>query len=634
MDGKTSITLLKRELSLDLDNSPKLSINKKVVNINSTPNSPNHTLTSENTSQSMTPSDFCYQNLNRTSNVVSLESSPKSEMNQQCFDSFNTYENVENKNSKPTTPIKSTISIIYNIKSPDKNSVDCKLNPSYGIYEDICPKDDEIFKKSELMLETSFDDKIVYEKLKFYKSAVTEVNEMLDNGNELGLTEINVDNNNLNKTVQVVPNFEQSLNETRNLEIFYSTDSKTTTEFDENEDIFMNEDETHDSLENDSNFLLYENVDLKQPEKFYENVVVNKEKKIEKVDIKLNNFTVRQLATKFETSPVEAKSPFEFLKTKIQFKTENRKSSCVIRANNSKQLNKTSITRSLDENAFIREFGSQPNINYIKNIKKIQEMIIQSNENLTSRRKSLEFISPKNLNPPKRLPELIDVEKEICKISDKQSNLKLDLTKKFGNKLHGTCNDKITPTTENRISLIQQNVTEIFPKTIEDDRNSSIKVLENCKLDRERIDKIKEERRHQLNEKYRSESFRGEREYNKIKSKSKSELRDFKDNEKCTTESLRLKSKSRGDIRYINENCEKSPIEIMSALDFNRQRPSDEKIKNSFTKKSPNSKLINIGGNFDAKVLSKFENLNNLELLNNKCDTQQSVSIKNSQKTQ
>lgn len=625
-DGKTSITLLKRELSLDLDNSAKCLVNKKVVNINSTPNSPNHTLTSENTSQSMTPSDFCYQNLNRTSNVVSLESSPKSEMNQ-CFDSFNTYENVENKNSKPTTPIKSTISIIYNIKSPD--SVDCKSNTSYGIYEDMkCPTDDEILKKNKTMLETNFDDKIVYEQLKFYKSAVTEVNKMLDNENEC------VDNNNLNKTVQVVPSCEQTLNETKNLEIFYSTDTKTIIEFEENEDIFMNEEDIHDSLENDQNLSLYENVDLKQPEKFYENVVVNKEPKIEKVDIKLNNFTVRQLATKFETSPVEVMPPFEFLKTNIKLKPENRKFPCVIRSNNAKQLNKTSITRSLDENAFIREFGSQPNINYIKNIKKIQEMVNQSNENLTSRRKSLEFISPKNLNPPKRLPELIDVDKEICKISDKQAKLKLDLTKKFGNKLNTTCNDKITPTTENRISLIQQNVTEIFSKTIEDDRNSSIKVLENCKLDRERIEKIKEERRHQLNEKYRSESFRGEREYNKIKSKSKSELRDFKDNEKCTTESLRLKSKSRGDIRYINENNDKSPIEIISSLDFNRQRPSDEKIKNNFTKTSPNSKLINIGGDFDAKIRSKFEKRNNLELLNNKCDTQQSVSIKNSQITQ
>lgn len=632
-------------MSLDLDKSPKCSIadgcisfNKKIVNINSTPNSPNQTITSENTSQSMTPSDFCYQNLNRTS----LESSPKSEMNQ-CFDtldhSFNTYENVENKNSKPTTPIKSTISIIYNIKSPEKNLVDCKSNPSFGDYEDMCPTNDEMFK----ITEKSFDDKIVYEQLKFYKSAVTEVNDLLDNGNGLRVAETSVENNNLNKTVQVVPTLEhdQTIAETMNLDVFYSTESKTVTDFEENEDIFMNDNDIHDSLENDQNLSLYENVELKQPDKFYENIVINKittdatkivRKNVDlptKVDIKLNNFTVRQLATKFETSPVEAMPPFEFLKTNIKAKNENRKSPCVIRANNSKQLNKTSITRSLDENAFIREFGSQPNIDYIKNIKKIQEMVNISNENISSRRKSLEFISPKNLNPPKRLPELIDVEGEICKISDKQSKLKLDLSKKFNNKLIATCNDKITPTTENRISLIQQNVSDNFTKNIEEDRNSSIKVLENCKLDRERIEKIKEERRHQLNEKYRSESFRGEREYNKIKSKSKCELRDLKDNEKCTTESLRLKSKSRGDIRYINENSDKSPIEIMSALDFNRQRPSDEKIQNSFMKQSPNSKLINMGADFDAKLLSKFEKRSNIELLN-KCDTQ-SVSIKNSQ---
>lgn len=609
----------------------------------------------------MTPSDFCYQNLNKTSNVVSLESSPKSEMNQ-CFDtldhSFNNYENIENKNSKPTTPIKSTISIIYNIKSPEKNIFDCKSNTSFGVYEDMCPTNDEIFKKTESMLETNFDDKIVYEQLKFYKSAVTEVNDMLDNGNELRMNETIVDNNNLNRTVQVVPYFDHGLliADTRNLDVFYSTDSKTITkgicEFEENEDIFMKDNDIHDSLENDQNLSLYENIELKQPEKLYENVVINKitmdlptntnigkhnliDSNVQtKVDIKLNNFTVRQLATKFETSPVEAMPPFEFLKTNIK-KVECRKSPCVIRANNAKQLNKTSITRSLDENAFIREFGSQPNIDYIKNIKKIQEMVNLSNESISTRRKSLEFISPKNLNPPKRLPELIDVDREICKISEKQSKLKLDLSKKFGNKLVASCNDKITPTTENRISLIQQNVSEIFSKNIEDDRSSpilsSIKVLGSCKLDRERIEKIKEERRHQLNEKYRSESFRGEREYNKIKSKSKSELRDLKDNEKCTTESLRLKSKSRGDIRYINENSDKSPIEIISALDFNRRRPSDDKIQNSFTKQSPNSKLINMG-DFDAKLRSKYEKRSSIELLN-KCDTQ-SASLKNSQITQ
>lgn len=300
---------------------------------------------------------------------------------------------------------------------------------------------------------------------------------------------------------------------------------------------------------------------------------------------------MRQLANKFETSPVDS-APFDFTKPLVKKLDTNRNSSTSIKASNAnKQLHKTAkITRSLDENAFEREFGS---VNKLDRITRGSQQIpqIDGSVNGVSRRMSLEYIRPKTLNPPKRLPDLDDNDTEICKSEGKGSSLKSDDVAVDS----AQYNVRITPTTENPISLIQHNVpNEAGTNKVtnnDDEKNqtslSSIKVLGSFKLDRERIEKIKEERRHQLNEKFRSESFRGgdqPTEYNKEKSKSRIELRELKDTEP-KSESLRFKSKSRGDVRTTSK--ESSIGDYMAGsgttlgLISNRvRRISDEKNQN------------------------------------------------------
>uniref|UniRef100_A0A182SZR4 Uncharacterized protein n=1 Tax=Anopheles maculatus TaxID=74869 RepID=A0A182SZR4_9DIPT len=168
--------------------------------------------------------------------------------------------------------------------------------------------------------------------------------------------------------------------------------------------------------------------------------------------------------------------------------------------------------------------------------------------------------------------------------------MKLDLSMKIEDTKEARAyNVRITPTTENRISLVQYNYCDGTTNNsstdggagsptgtplmrvvgghkgehfTDDDRNSitSLKMLGSCKLDRSRIEKIKEERRHQLSEKYRSESFKSERgDYGagangKLKSKSKSELREFKEGDLVADradkkyDSLRFRSKSRAEL--------------------------------------------------------------------------------------
>lgn len=298
------------------------------------------------------------------------------------------------------------------------------------------------------------------------------------------------------------------------------------------------------------------------------------------------NFIVRQLANKFETSPVDS-APFDFTKSFAKKMDTNQNSPNLFKTKvDSKQLHKTiKITRSLDENAFEREFGTiYKSDGYTNGSQQIPQT------DCASRRMSLEYIRPKTLNPPKRLPNLDDNETEICKSEGKSTAFKSSIVKKEPYDVtvqSSQSNIKITPTTENPISLIQHNVNLDVPMTEgasgpaavnEDEKNSSIatniKVLGSFKLDRERIEKIKEERRHQLSEKFRSESFRGSdhSEYKKEKSKSKIELRELEDIEpKC--EALRSKETSTGD--YMS-----SSTATLGLISNRVRRISDEKNQN------------------------------------------------------
>ncbi|KAL0858912.1 hypothetical protein ABMA27_011340, partial [Loxostege sticticalis] len=190
--------------------------------------------------------------------------------------------------------------------------------------------------------------------------------------------------------------------------------------------------------------------------------------------IKVSNLNVRELANRFE-SPTEQKGPFTFEKFKAEIKypslerkdedkIEVRKKDMAVKlpppvSPKTYKLNKNSCNaRSLDENAFVKEFGSE--------------------KSYVDRRKSLEVKDTKK--SPKFLPDLnLNMEENDAKI------------------------EPVTPTTENKISLVQR-----FNEKRPTDLKNLINFDSDKKLSRERIEKYKEERRNFLREKYSSQSFR------------------------------------------------------------------------------------------------------------------------------
>ncbi|XP_055540559.1 GTPase-activating protein CdGAPr isoform X2 [Wyeomyia smithii] len=706
------IKALKRELSLDLSEAGiKLSSGKHLATKKtSSPNTPSNfasdntnTNTTTTTSQSMTPSEFCYQNLNPDLSPGELVTfAPKVAAN------------------KPGTPIKATINITYNVRSPIRKEQEDSIfrSPAYSagsvtptspkiitqpkVIEDL-PDEDEYQRErrsiyenvlvtpldspsqpgkeaaaAKRLLETNFDETMVYEQVKFYKNAVSEVNHLLgeeeDDRHAKEVCDVETSSRlvdlSINEEEVKVPEQDEFEEKSKvKLKIKEDEDEEEEDDDDENTDgINNNKQDAHsrlgtdsshsevkekidfiltskseeesddvpmsdvndDSLEFDNTDVsLYENVELRKKPfaPVYENMrpgPINSicstlksttddefsslcadrsdmdnemEYRIEippKIELKpsTNNVSVKQLATKFETSPVDSNPPFDFQQ---QSRLNNNRGSAgpvvTIRNKSAKDYqNLTNITRSLDENAFIREFGSARKLeSFNKSIQQIPEIDIILNENNPNRRKSLDFTRPKSLNPPKKLPSLVGegIENvndngagatpphDCCRQQQQQKcspppNLKLDLSTKIEDTKEARLyNVRITPTTENRISLVQYNYDNRLNRRDsqpllqqDEDRNSitsisSLKMLGSCKLDRSRIEKIKEERRHQLSEKYRSESFKGERisgDYGRLKSKSKSELREFNGDGDAAVDtgkkydSLRFRSKSRVEL--------------------------------------------------------------------------------------
>lgn len=591
----------KSEMSLDLKN--RISI------------------TSPETSQSMTPSEIGYQNLyNRQFSatpepadetlvkptIVMVPSPPRSPQS----------------SGKISPQIKSTINITYNLKSPRDDG-------------DKFFDDDT---KKEGLLETSFDDAMVYEQVKFFKNAVEQVNDLVDAKIQPPRDETYAEEQYevvfKNDKLMMMSDIQmQTANNTADEEVKVDFDQEL---------------ETQDSLEFDQNMSLYENVEIKKPEKVYENVpmpssltnspvkqlrvtfdrnVSNDElesnsKAEENRDFSITN--VRKLATKFETSPIEvtydiAHSPSR--KSEVQLRKTSRNPDLY------------TITRSLDENAFIREFGSA---------KKFEEFNKSINEiaDMANRRKSIDYSKPKSLNQPKKLPGLqtanTQEKHDHCKkstiIGDVEHKLKLNITNEDDyvdiqkspsiNSCERTplqnFNVRITPTTENRISLIQSNFEE---KKLDDGKSTSLSNLKALKLDRERIEKIKEERRHQLNEKYRSDSFRNLNNNVKItKDKSRTELDidDFQDDISINNQRFKTKIMTSFDQPSSLTSTSSSSITNLTSSGVRTRRISDEKNQNDLDsgsddqivmRKKESDESSNEGGRVDSRSRVKVDRL-------------------------
>lgn len=581
---------MRRDLSLDLEKS-KMSVDETSPSSNKQ-NTPN--LTSDSTSQSMTPSEFGYQHLNRPSNVVSLDSSPKSDVYEtleqafkHCDQSSMASTPIQTLQTLPPTnklrsPIKATINITYNVKSPQRTSLQSNFvytnEPDPSQFPDYEPVD--IVSSTTKPLETSFDENVIYEQVKFFKGAISEVNHLLNNGNHEQKHSSDQQNEFLDSlnTPQVVPTATSNSNAKPSItsnamntnESSRAANESIADDKSDSGDVLMPDQElTQDSLEFDPNLSMYENVNLRKPTNAYENISMRSGGKTKSLNFqettlslgkennKPGNFTVKQLANKFETSPVDAMAPFDFSKPFLRKNCDtNRSSANTPKVKNPQHLNKASdFTRSLDENAFVREFGSGRSNEKVN--KSTQQIPIVTNvltENSPIRRSINDPSRPKSLNPPKRLPNLSDTENEMCKPDSTSTNPVII----------ANYDVKITPTNENPISLIQHNVDQPPKSIIDDERN---KFLGNFNLDRERIERIKEERRLQLNEKFRSESFKCEKENNKIKSKSKIELNELKDADKKISDSLQYKSKSRNEIYNTKDADSSVALTLCSAKD-------------------------------------------------------------------
>lgn len=239
------------------------------------------------------------------------------------------------------------------------------------------------------------------------------------------------------------------------------------------------------------------------------------------------------------------------------------------------------------------------------------------------------------LNQPKKLPgfstNLSEVHENFKKSVDHADGsghkLKLNIGEELATERQPlqTFNVRITPTTENRISLIQNNFEGGLDKkaSVDDEKSTSannLTSLKMLKLDRERIEKIKEERRHQLSEKYRSESFRNLNNNVKLtKPKSKQEINiddDFGDDLSVTH---RFKSKSRGELDFeqpmsLISTTSSSTNNLTSAGNQRVRSISDEKNQNDIDSGIDDSQVVlrSKDANLDSKKKT-FEKKNSLD---------------------
>lgn len=542
-------------------------------------------------------------------------SSTFSSHHDELYECFNftrpNYINLHSSSSKSSpssplkSPLKSTISITFRSptksKDSDRDSVyeDIDLEKNLSIVEEAtipqsdaslptqeaCQPDDLIIL--ETPTETHFDVD-VYSQVKFLRKSIEEVNAMVlespDKDKDVMeesvfLTdELNYLSESNNMTESEIDESQIEYQETNHYEENHYTPEKSKNHYTpqdtnhyspEKSKNLYNPEANHYSPEKTKNHQIpdesdymaeeyqnhyipeesknhYENVQFKGND--YENINVETLKICDKLEIEKNepngcfdefdngnikkveakNLNVRELAIRFE-SPTEQKGPFKFekFKAEVKYPSLERKDDrirvsvkCEAKPISLKsyKLSKNSA-RSLDENAFIKEFGPD-----------------------TDRRRSLEVKSVKV--KPKILPDL---------------NL---------NTVQNENKGSVTPTSENKISLIQR-FNEKRPPEIK----SIIGFEDEKKLSRERIEKYKEERRNFLREKYSSQSFRSNPEQlTRIKIKKETEVKELPKFERRNTVDLgqRMRfslAKSANNLDAIQsptspgEDCSRSEIE-------------------------------------------------------------------------
>lgn len=435
----------------------------------------------ESTKPSLSP-----ENMNISpENSINFERSPIRSQETSQSSKFLSQDNSNSSKFDVKSPVSSQSSLLNNIAQIDSpNSSSNSLEAIHRTSDSSKSTDDSSLglKMSNNDKRKSCDDEIldqnaIYQQVKYFRRSVHEINSLLEQEqaqkfepqeqskeqkftSEEQIFEHKTDENKFFEPHLI--NFEQKLNIFENLQ--------STVEHNQNlEQNQMDSIENFDSLEAE-NVHLYENVPKNKDldaikTRMHENEPKKLEISLEEVQIlplcsKCGTDTensVKKLTNKFEMCTKESENENKIeIKGKIYDK--DGLPPC-LRAKNAKNNVKT---KSLDENAFVTEFGrSNP--------------ILQRRKSLDDRTSS--YINSKMLIEPKNSPET------------------------------RSTND----------------VSQIEPKI-------ECPITEQ-KLNRERIEKYKEERRNFLREKYRSESFREdnkEKILSRLKQKSKAEKEDLK----------------------------------------------------------------------------------------------------------
>ncbi|KAI5640065.1 rhoGAP domain-containing protein [Phthorimaea operculella] len=412
--------------------------------------------------------DISYQNLNRLS-AVSNSSTSESERKKDemkimtsSHESSSSYSNASLKHSDDYESYNFTRPNYINLtaSSTSKSSPGSPLKSPLKSTISITFRSPTKMKKIDQDNDTPTNDRdSIYEDVVLDKN-LSIVEDAPIPGNDASLP-----------TPACQPNYTQDL-----IILETPTQSDQDTDIDQNVDVYSQVKFFKKSIE-EVNALIYDTPD----QRLYENVNFGladvKIRDKEDVDnndhqengniVKTKNLNVRELAIRFE-SPTEPKGPFVFEKFKAEIKypslerkdedkkVNSKDTKPPISPKSCKLSRSSSNARSLDENAFVKEFGDKS----------------------IDRRKSFEVRDTKSR---KFLPDL-----NLNMTEEQESKEKLE---------------SITPTTENKISLIQRFdiKPEIKPFLSHDTEKN---------LSRERIEKYKEERRNFLREKYSSQSFR------------------------------------------------------------------------------------------------------------------------------
>lgn len=447
------------------------------------------------------------------------------------------------------------------IQSPTKSHTRTSLEPickSFGSTDELSSPYNKSLSTSNDKRKSCdaeiLDEHAIYQQVKYFRRSVHEINSLLDlPSDEIPAGEVVISKS------ESIDNSLDNLSEPRTPNRDISLDTQITTNVTpvlENSLCTLVESMNHfDSLEPE-NIHLYENIEPGRnhkdldtprsrmhecepkkiditPDVAQEIPVCSRCSEPEAPDTSVKKINVRNLTSKFETKESSIKTIIDEPKTELAFKLDEAKcedtmnidqnNSAITNQNRHKQHNydkdnlppclraknaKNSIkTRSLDENAFVTEFG-------------------RSNSSL-QRRKSLDdrtssYINSKLLVEPQ-------------KVSSSTTDVRIDtqLT-------HKAAIDALTAGTTEQ------------------------------KLNRERIEKYKEERRNFLREKYRSESFKEDKEKLLSRLKQKSALKKA-DEAEIMKDSLEYEPKKQIDLPPTNNTLEYKDIVDKSHNKLNEQ---------------------------------------------------------------